>query len=102
MGAAVGMSSTARRVFSDFMLFAGGVLVLVFALVLFDDRFRQQLSITASGSGDLVGVGKQVNELALVAALVVTQFAREQIGDNTHWAMFTVAAIVLVIFLTRL
>ena len=96
------MTSTARRAFSDFLLFAGGVLLLVIALVVFDDRFRQQLALTPAGSGDLVGVGRQVNELALVAALIVTQFAREQVGEHTHWAMFTVAAIVLVIFLTRL
>lgn len=96
------MSSTTRRVFSDFMLFASGVVLLLFALVVFDDRFRQQLSLTASGSGDIVGAGKQVNELAFVAALIVSQFAREQVGDHLHWAVFTAAAIVLVIFLMRL
>ena len=84
------------------MLFASGVVILLFVLVVFDDRFRQQLSLTTSGSGDIVGVGKQVNELAMVAALIVSQFAREQVTDHLHWAVFTAAAIVLVIFLTRL
>ena len=84
------------------MLFASGIVILLFALIVFDDRFRQQFSMTASGSGDLVGVGKQVNELALVAALIVSQFAREQVSEHMHWAVFTVAAVVLVIFLARL
>lgn len=96
------MSSTARRAISDFLLFAGGVVILLFALVVFDDRFRQQLSMTASGSGDIVGVGKQVNELAMVSAVIVSQFAREQFGEHMHWAVFTAAAVVLVIFCTRL
>jgi len=96
------MSSTTRRVFSDFMLFATGVVILLCALVLFDDRFRQQLSLSTSGSGDIVGAGKQVNELAMVAALIVSQFAREQVSEHLHWAVFTAAAVVLVIFLTRL
>jgi hypothetical protein len=97
----VGMSSTARRAISDFMMFAGGVVILLFALIVFDDRFRQQLS-TAAGSSDAMTVGRQVNELALVAALIVSQFARDQFGDNWHMAVFTTAAVVLVIFLTRL
>lgn len=84
------------------MVFASGVVILLFALIVFDDRFRQQLSMTASGSGDLVGVGKQVNQLALVAALIVSQFAREQVGEHVHMAIFTTAAVVLVIFLSRL
>ena len=84
------------------MMFAGGVVILLFALIVFDDRFRQQLSATAAGSGDAMTVGRQVNELALVAALIVTQFARDQFGDNWHMAVFTTAAVVLVIFLTRL
>jgi hypothetical protein len=96
------MSSTTRRVFSDFMLFATGVVILLFALVVFDDRFRQQLSLTVSGSGEIVGAGKQVNELAIVTALIVSQFARNAVSDHLHWAVFTAAAIVLVIFLTRL
>jgi hypothetical protein len=96
------MSSTARRAISDFMVFASGVVILLFALVVFDDRFRQQLSVTASGSGDFVSAGKQLNELALVAALIVSQFAREQVDEHMHWAVFTAAAVVLVIFLARL
>jgi hypothetical protein len=97
----VGMSSTARRAISDFMMFASGVVVLLFALIVFDDRFRQTLSATAA-SGDAMTVGRQVNELALVSALIVTQFVRDQFGDNWHMAVFTTAAVLLVIFLTRL
>jgi hypothetical protein len=84
------------------MLFASGIVILLFTLVVFDDRFRQQLSLTTSGSGDIVGVGKQVNELAFVSVLIVSQFARDQVGDHWHWAVFTAGAIVLVIFLMRL
>jgi len=96
------MSSTARRVVADFLVFASGVLILLFALVVMDDRFRQQVSMSVSSAGDLIGVGQQVNELALVAALIVTQFAREQVGEHVHLAVFTTAAVVLVIFLSRL
>jgi hypothetical protein len=96
------MSSTARRAISDFMVFASGIVILLFALIVFDDRFRQQLSMTAAGPGDLMSVGKQINELALVAALIVSQFAREQVDEHMHWAVFTAAAVVLVIFLSRL
>lgn len=76
------------------------MLILLFALIVFDDRFRQQLSMTAAS--DPMAVGRQVNELALVAALIVTQFARDQFGDNWHMAVFTTAAVVLVVFLSRL
>ena len=96
------MTSTARRVVGDFLIFASGVLILLFALVVMDDRFRQQVSTSMSSAGDLAGVGRQVNDLALVAALVVTQFAREQVTEHVHWAVFTTAAVVLVIFLSRL
>lgn len=78
------------------------MLLLLLALVVMDDRFRHQLSMSASSTGDLAAVGRQVNELALVAALIVTQFAREQFGEHMHLAVFTTAAIVLVIFLSRL
>jgi hypothetical protein len=98
----VGMTSTARRVVGDFLIFASGVLILLFALVVMDDRFRQQISMSMSSAGDLVGVGRQVNDLALVAALIVTQFAREQVAEHVHMAVFTTAAVVLVIFLSRL
>lgn len=85
------------------MVFASGVAILLFALVVFDDRFRQQLSATASGASDVMGVGRQINELALVAAVIVSQFAREQVGEyGMHMAVFTTGAVVLVIFLSRL
>ena len=77
-------------------------MVLLFALVVFDERFRQQLAATGAASGDVTSVGRQVNELALVAALIVSQFTRDQFGENWHMAVFTTAAVVLVIFLSRL
>jgi hypothetical protein len=97
------MSSTARRVISDFLVFASGVVILLFALVVFDERFRHQLSATAAASSDVMGVGRQINELALVAAVIVSQFARDQVGEyGVHMAVFTTGAVVLVIFLSRL
>jgi hypothetical protein len=98
----VGISSTARRIIGDFMIFASGVFILLFALIVVDERFRQQLSATASNPGDVVRLGQQVNDLALVTALIVAQVVREQVGEHVHFAAFTAAAVVLVIFLTRL
>lgn len=87
-----------RRVIGDLAISAGGLLILVFAIAAFDYRVRDHVA-TAS---DVAGLGHQVSSLAILVAVVVVQFTREQFVDHSHLTVLTIAAAVLVVFLLRL
>lgn len=102
---AVVMGSIARRVIGDVAASASGVLILLLALAVFDQRFREQLAaVTGGGPGaaEVASMGNQVTNLALVVSLVVVQFFRQQSVEHAHLMVFTAAAIVLALFLMRL
>jgi len=91
-------SSTPRRVVNDLAIAAAGLLILVFAIAAFDHRFRDQVT----SASDVAGLGQHVGNLAIVIAMIVAQFTREQVVENVHLTVLTIAATVLVVFLLRL
>lgn len=74
------------------------------ALALIDQRLRDRFlpGVGGASGADLAAVGEQVNFTAMAIALMVAQFFRGQLVEQTHLVVFTVTAIVLVILLMRL
>jgi hypothetical protein len=94
--------SKSGRFVSDFAASACGVLILLLALWAFNERFREQFSFGAGGAdGAGIAVLNQVNEFALLIALVAGQVVREQSVEHAWMMGFAAAALVLVIFLLR-
>ena len=97
----MGVSSKTRRAVGDLAASASGLLILLFALVALDDRFRERLTgfaVGGHGADDLASFGQRVRDLVLFAA----QVARDQGLDHLPVMIFMVVAIVLVAFLLRL
>ena len=90
----------------DLAASASGVLILLLALVIFDERFREQLAVAtgggAPGAAEFASMGHQVTNLALVVSLVVVQFFRQQSVEHAHLMVFTGVAIILALFFMRL
>lgn len=88
-----------RRVISDAMMTAGSALALVVALVMIDADVRQQISLRLSShpAAELASTGERVRDLASVIAVA----AREQTLAHAPLAIFTLAAVVLVLFMLR-
>ncbi len=88
-----------RRAISDAMMTAGGVLALVVGLVMIDADVRQQIALRLSSNpaGELAATGDRVRALASVVAVA----AREQTLAHAPLAIFTLVAIVLVLFMLR-
>jgi hypothetical protein len=88
-----------RRTFSDALISAGALVLLLLALVAFDDRVREQLSLRIHGnaSSELVSAGAQVRDLATV----VMDVARDQSIEHAPLLIFALAATVLVLFMLR-
>jgi hypothetical protein len=88
-----------RRAMSDAMITAAGALTLVIALVAFDDRVREQISLrlAASPSVELARAGQGVRDLTTV----IIAAAREQSLAHAPLVIFTLAGIVLVLFMLR-
>ena len=98
------MSSTSmrRRSFSAFggVTAAGGVCALVAGLALYDERVRLQLSRIVSGrapSGEIATAGERMQE----AVSVLVQAVADQSIEHAPLVVFGVAALVLVLFMTR-
>jgi hypothetical protein len=88
-----------RPAISDVMWTAGGALVLIATLVAFDARVREQVSmrLEARPAEQIVLAGHQVRNLTAV----VVQAARDQSIDHAPLVMFSVAAMVLTLFMLR-
>lgn len=77
---------------------AGTVVVLLLALVAFDDRVRDDVSRRiAHPSVELAGVERQARDLTTVIAAA----ARDQSLGHAPLLIFTLAAAVLVLFMLR-
>jgi len=90
------MAITRRRVF-DGVAAITGVMVLILALMVFDQRARYAWS-----GADLSAVGENVNYLAFAVTLMVAQVVRGEITEHVQLLVFMVTAAVLVVLLMRL
>jgi hypothetical protein len=88
-----------RRVIGDALVSVGTLGLLLLGLMSVDARVRERVAqiVTSPGSADLTGVGLQVRE---VASVVLTA-ARDQSIEHAPLMIFTVAAVVLVLFMVR-
>jgi hypothetical protein len=92
--------SVMRRGFSDFLLSACALLVLLGALVVSDERVRQELTLRMNGpraSADIVAAGSRAGSLATLAI----RAAKDQSQQHTPLMIFVVAATVLTLFMVR-
>jgi hypothetical protein len=79
---------------------AGGALALVLALVMLDDRVRDQINTVFDArhpAASLSGVGSRVSEILSIVAMAM----REQSLEHAPLVIFAVAATVLVVFMLR-
>jgi hypothetical protein len=88
-----------RRVIGDAMVSAGTLGLLLLALMSVDARLRERVAqiVTSPSSADLTGAGAQVREVATV----MLSAARDQSIEHAPLMIFTVAAVVLVLFMVR-
>lgn len=94
-----------RRLLGDAAITAAALTLLLISLVLIDPRVRERLAGLASGaygSGDSQCVGWQClgSEVRDVSAMAM-EAASNQIMLHTSLAVFTFAALVLVLFMVR-
>jgi hypothetical protein len=90
-----------RSVWSERLLGAAALVVLLVALVAMDDRVKEQMSTRFAGpqaSTEIVAAGTQARGLALVAYGAV----RDQSLEHAPLTIFAIAAAVLVVFMLRL
>ncbi len=90
------MAITRRRVIDGVTAIAS-VMVLIVALLVFDQRTRY-----AWTGADVSSVGENVNYLAVAVTLMVGQVVRGDVAENAHVLVFMATAAVLVILLLRL
>ncbi len=90
------MAITRRRVIDGVTAIAS-VMVLIVALLVFDQRTRY-----AWTGADVSSVGENVNYLAVAVTLMVGQVVRGEVAENAHVLVFMATAAVLVILLMRL
>ena len=89
-----------RRAIGDAVLTAGGAMLLVLALVMFDDRVRDQITgvfDTRHPSDAIVGLSGRATEVVLIVA----QAMRSQSLEHAPLVIFALAATVLVLFMLR-
>jgi hypothetical protein len=81
------------------LLSAGTVIVLLTALVAFDDRVREQISqrFMAHPSAELASAGHQMGSIATV----IVRAARDHSIEHAPLLIFAVAATVLFLFMLR-
>ena len=88
-----------RRAVGEMLMSAGTVAILLFALVVFDPRIREQISrrVATRPANELVSTGRYVESLWTL----VVSVARQQSGAHASLLIFTLAGAVLVIFMLR-
>jgi hypothetical protein len=89
-----------RRAFSDALISMGALAVLLTALVLVDDRVREQVSLRFSGtepSTELAHASSRLRDLVTV----IIEAVRNQSLEHAPMLIFVLAATVLVLFMLR-
>jgi hypothetical protein len=89
-----------RRLVGDAALTFGGAMLLVLALVTFDERVRDQITNVFDAhhpTDALAGAGSRLTEIVAIVA----QAMRSQSLDHAPLVIFALAATVLVLFMLR-
>ena len=89
-----------RRVLKDALISVGAVVVLVVALVSIDDRVRERVTdilSTPPSSAEIASTGAQAAQISNV----VYKAARDQSVEHAPMVTFSVAAVVLLLFMSR-
>jgi hypothetical protein len=88
-----------RRGLGEALMSLGALALLLSALVLFDDRVRDQLSFRISNhpSAQLTAAGEQVRNMTEV----IIDAIRDQSIQHAPMLIFVLAAVVLVLFMLR-
>lgn len=95
------MPEVIRRPFSGALTTAGGLFALLIGLAAIDDRVRDQIgrAFTSRGPTDeITTVGARLNDMALIAA----QAVRDQSIEHAPLVIFALAAVILVLLMTRM
>jgi hypothetical protein len=95
------VSSSVRRAIGDVLMFASGVMILVFALVATDGRVRERASMLVGGGPPLAGVADVATRAGDVATIAV-HVARSWTREHEYLTIFAAAALVLVTAVLRL
>lgn len=88
------------RVWNEWIVAAAGIGALVGGLAVIDSRVREQLELMISGGGasrEVASVASSVRHLALITA----QAVRDQSIEHASLTIFTLAALVLLLFMLR-
>ena len=94
------MAGVIRRPFSSGLAAAGGILALLIGLAAIDDRVREQISQAFARQGptsEIATAGSRLQDVVMVVALAV----RDQGIEHAPMVIFALAAMVLVLFMTR-
>ena len=88
-----------RRAMSDAMMTVGSALALIAGLVMIDANVREQISLRLStpSPAALAATGSGMRDLTAV----IWTAARDQTLSHAPLAIFTLAAVVLVLFMLR-
>jgi len=89
-----------RRPFAGGLTAIGGLCALLVGLALVDERVRDRLARLASSrtaSGEIASAGAKLQELVEIVALAV----RDQSIEQAPLVIFSLAAIVLLLFMLR-
>lgn len=94
------MAGVFRRPISTALAAAGGVCAVLIGLAAIDDRVRYQIASAFARRGpteEIASVGSRLEEMAAVIA----QAVRDQSIEHAPMVMFALAAMVLLLFMTR-
>jgi len=89
-----------RRVLGDAVLTASGAMLLVLALVMFDERVRAQINGVFDPrhpSAAIAGISGRVSEAVSIVGVAM----RDQSLEHAPLVIFALAATVLVLFMLR-
>jgi hypothetical protein len=88
-----------RRAFTETLMCAGAVLLLLIALVCIDDRLREQVTqhVMSRPTAELAEQGKRAGDLTSE----VLRAAREQAAAHKPFVLFGLVAGVLTVFMLR-
>lgn len=95
------MPEVIRRPFAGVLTSAGGLFALLIGLAVIDDRVKDQIALAFTSRGpteEFATVGSRLNEIVLIAA----QAVRDQSIEHAPLVIFALAAVILVLLMTRM